>query len=576
MSIDSDTRRDILGHLRHEPHVSVLIAGGGINGVGLLRELALQGVDALLVEKADFCAGASAAPSRMIHGGLRYLERGEFRLVRESLDERNRLLRNAAHCVRPLPTTVPIFYWLAGMYSAPMKFLGLSSRPSKRGALLVKVGLTAYDWFARKLGTMPGHCFSSRARSLALRPELNPEIVCTATYYDASITSPERLGLELVLDAQSLHPGARALNYVSVAQGAGDTVFVRDELTGEVLAIKPRVLVNATGAWIDLTHQALQNSTRLIGGTKGSHLVLQHAELHAATQGHMLYYENSDGRICILFPLLDKVLVGSTDLKVDDPDSAVCDEAEVDYMVESVRHVFPNMEVDRSQIVFRFCGVRPLLRSDAAAPGEISRDSHCVVIEPTDLVDFPIYAMVGGKWTTFRAFAAQVGDRLLEVLERPRVALSEDLAIGGGRGFPVTEAARQDWVTRVHGQTRVSHRRLLTLLDRYGTRAEPIAAFLAGGPDQPLEAHAAFTRREIEYLAGNERLVHLDDLVLRRTTLAVLGELTRDLLDELATIVARVQGWSDERTRAEVNRTLAVLRDRHGVVLAEAAAALAA
>ena len=132
------TREDRLEAIRHRPEVSVLIVGGGINGVGLLRELALQGVDALLVEKSDFCSGASSASTRVIHGGLRYLENGEFRLVKESLRERNRLLKNAPHYVRPLPTTIPIFNWTDGLFSALGKFLGFRVPPQRPRSLAVQ------------------------------------------------------------------------------------------------------------------------------------------------------------------------------------------------------------------------------------------------------------------------------------------------------------------------------------------------------------------------------------------------------------------------------------------------------
>ena len=187
------TREDRLEALRHRPEVSVLILGGGINGVGLLRELALQGVDALLVDKSDFCSGASSASTRVIHGGLRYLENGEFRLVKESLRERNRLLKNAPHYVRPLPITIPIFSWTDGLFSALGRFLGFKVPPSDRGALLLKIGLSLYDLFAGNHAVLPTHQFKSRHVSLAARPQLPPEIVCTAIYYDAWISYPERL-----------------------------------------------------------------------------------------------------------------------------------------------------------------------------------------------------------------------------------------------------------------------------------------------------------------------------------------------------------------------------------------------
>ena len=167
-------RSTALDRLRATRQVDVLIIGGGINGAGLLRELALNGVDALLVDKADFAAGATSASSRMIHGGLRYLENGEFRLVRESLHERNRLLKNAAHAVKPLPTTIPIFSRWSGFTNALGKFARLTSRPAKRGAALIKIGLTFYDLLTASDQVLPKHRFTSRAKALAERPALHP------------------------------------------------------------------------------------------------------------------------------------------------------------------------------------------------------------------------------------------------------------------------------------------------------------------------------------------------------------------------------------------------------------------
>ncbi|MBC7811976.1 MAG: FAD-dependent oxidoreductase, partial [Burkholderiales bacterium] len=186
-------RQEILDSIRSKPDVSVLIVGGGVNGIGTYRDLALQGVDVLLVEKNDFCSGASAASSHMIHGGLRYLENGEFRLVREALTERNLLLQNAPHYVHPLPTTIPIFNWASGFLNAPLKFFRLRDKPGSRGAAIVKIGLTLYDLFTRGQQTLPRHQFSSREKALQLRPKLNPDIVATATYYDAWMPYPERI-----------------------------------------------------------------------------------------------------------------------------------------------------------------------------------------------------------------------------------------------------------------------------------------------------------------------------------------------------------------------------------------------
>jgi glycerol-3-phosphate dehydrogenase len=563
------SRQAILDGLRTQPEVSVLIAGAGINGAGLFRDLALQGVDVLLVDKGDFCAGASSAPSRLIHGGLRYLENGEFRLVAESLKERNLLLKNAPHYVKPMPTTVPIFSWTSGIVNAALRFLRLSHKTTKRGALIIKIGLTMYDLLARRYRSLPTHRFTGRAKALEERPRLNPGIVCTATYYDAWVTHPERLCLELILDGEALEPKAKALNYVSVSSASGDTVSLRDEVSGETFTVKPRVLVNATGAWIDFTNRAVKRETHFIGGTKGSHLLIDHPELFAATRGQMLYFENTDGRICIFFPFHDKVLAGTTDIPVSDPETARCDEGEVDYILESLRLVFPSIQVDRSQIVYRYCGVRPLPTSDAVTPGQISRDHSFPILPPGNGVHFPIYSLVGGKWTTFRAFAEQVADHLLEhELKRSRVQSTEHLSIGGGSEYPLTLSEREKWLASMQEKTQLSRERLETLLDRYGTQAEQVVFYETAYPDIPLRHHAGFSQREIAFIAECERVVHLDDLVLRRTLLALLGQLNRALLDEIAGIVAASLGWSLEATKAEVERTLKLLEVDHGVQLA--------
>ena len=547
----------------------MLIVGGGINGAGLLRELALEKVDALLVEKSDFCSGASSASTRIIHGGLRYLENGEFRLVRESLRERNRLLVNAPHYVRPLPTTIPILSWTEGLISAPARFLGLKVQPKGRGALLCKIGLSLYDLLAGGHQELPAHQFKSRHVSLAERPQLRRDIICTATYFDAWISYPERLCLELVLDAEKLSSTACALNYVCLEGANENKVVLQDEISGERLEVKPRIVVNATGAWIDFTNRCLGRQTQYIGGTKGSHLVLDHPDLLAATRGQMLYFANSDGRICIFYPVYGKVIAGSTDIPVSDPEKAFCDEDEVDYILESVRQVFPTLPhpLDRSHIVYRFCGVRPLPRSDSFTPGEISRDHSCEVLPAGNGIDFPVYSLIGGKWTTFRAFGEQVADKILKQLGRPRSASSVGLPIGGGKNFPTTAAQKSAWLTSVAERTHLPAERLATLLDRYGSRAEDVANFTLVAPDPPLRWLPEFSRREIQFVASHERIVHLDDLILRRTIMALLGQLSLALLDELAEVLGQEVGWSEERTQDEVSRTLKLLADVHGVKL---------
>lgn len=511
-------RAALLSHLRALETVDVLVIGGGINGAGVLRDLAANGVDTLLVDQADFTAGATSASSRMIHGGLRYLENGEFRLVRESLRERNRLLCHAPHAVKPMPTTIPIFSRWSGFSNAIGKFFGTASRPAKRGAWLIRIGLCLYEWFSGRDRVLPRHSFTSRTEALRERPQLHPDIVGTATYYDAWIPLPERLCLEVIDDACAGHSGALAINYVgAVGLGEGGTVILQDEVTGAQYSIKPRVVVNATGAWIDLTNEALGAPSQFIGGTKGSHLVVDHAELFTATRGQQIFYENEDGRICIFFPVHGRVLVGSTDLRIDDPAQAVCDDAEINYLLESVRTVFPSIVVGREHIVSHFCGVRPLPRSEAGFTGRISRDHVCRATPPDERHPWPMYSLVGGKWTTFRAFAEQVTDRVLADLGRDRQASTRDLPIGGRSPESTSEEIT--------------------------TLRTPLLS---------------------------EAVVHLDDLLLRRTPLALYRRLSKETFDEIAELAAETLGWNPARLAEEKDRTRRLLAERHGVILASA------
>ncbi len=561
-------RQEILSSIKNNPEVSVLIVGGGINGIGTFRDLALNGVDVLLVDRGDFCSGASAASSHMAHGGIRYLENGEFRLVREAVQERNRMIQNAPHLVRPLPTTIPIFKLTSGLLNAPLKFLRLLDQPSERGALVIKIGLMVYDAFTGRQRAVPRHRFLNRAGSLARWNRLNPQVINTATYYDGAILNPERLALELILDAEADEPGARALNYVSLANGSGRTLLLRDELTDAVYEVKPRLVINAAGPWIDFVNRSLGLPGRFIGGTKGSHLVLDHAELRAALGDHEFFFENRDGRIVLIFPLYDRVLVGTSDIPIDNPDEARCTEEEVDYFLEMVRRVFPAIPVGREHIVFRFSGVRPLAASHARTTGQITRD-HAIEVVSGDWtgLGFPVFSLVGGKWTSFRAFAEQVTDKALTFLEVVRRKDTRELPVGGGRGYPRTPEEVRRSLEAIVAWTGLPAERVRVLFERYGTRAEGIASYTVRAADAPLKSLPSYSRREIGFLAQHEKVARLDDLLLRRSMLAMLGYLKRAAVEELAEVLAESLDWDAGRRQAELARTFEILADRHGVRL---------
>ncbi|WP_307047324.1 glycerol-3-phosphate dehydrogenase/oxidase [Arthrobacter oryzae] len=585
----STRQRESVQSLRRRPRAQVLIIGGGINGVGTFRDLALQGVDVALVERGDYCQGASGASSHMIHGGIRYLENGEFRLVQESVVERNRLLRIAPHYVKPLQTTIPIFSTFSGVLSAPLRFLThkQQGKPKERGAFLIKLGLSMYDFFSRDGGTVPRHQFRGRKRALAELPRLHPGIKYAATYFDASVHNPERLTLDVLQDGEKAGTAgpsdARASNYVSLVStgGAagtrtgstgGSTVQLRDELSGEVFDFTADVIVNTTGAWVDLTNEAMGAASTFMGGTKGSHIVLDHPELLGACNGREIFFEHTDGRIVLIYPMGDRVLVGTTDVDADMAEDAVCTDAEIEYFFDLIGHVFPDIAVGREQIVYTFSGVRPLPKHDATQPGFVSRDYR--IERRASTAGGPaaaaggsgavVLSLVGGKWTTFRALAEHLTNDVLKELGLERKISTAKLAIGGGAGFPDTQAGVQQWI-KAHMYGGRGADRISGLLTRYGTRAEEVLDFLDAGPDRLLHSTRELSVRELEFMATNEQVGHLIDVLIRRTSLAFRGLVTGELLNEVADVLAGPLDWDAATRAAEIHYAQEVLERFHGV-----------
>lgn len=556
--------RDNVEAVRAAGRTTVLIIGGGINGIATFRDLALQGIDVVLAERNDFVSGATAASSHMIHGGIRYLENGEFRLVKESVQERNDLLKTAPHFVRPLRTTIPIYSTFSGLLSAPLRFLTHKQKPAARGALLIKTGLVLYDTFSRDGGMVPRHRFHGRHESHRMLPALDPDVKYTATYYDASAHDPERLALDVLNDGQRAHTGAQALNYVEVVGFDTDGVHLLDHESGTTFTVHADVVVNASGPWTDLTNEAMGTPTAFMGGTKGSHIVLDHPELLAATGGREIFFEHSDGRIVLIYPLKGRVLVGTTDLEADPRDEAVCTEEEIDYFFDLISHVFPSIPVDRSQIVYRFSGIRPLPHHDDTSPGFVSRDYRIERRQGEGLP--PVLSLVGGKWTTFRALAESLADRVLAELRLPRRARTKGVRIGGGVGYPRTAKRRDEWL-RQHVS---ADARGEVLFERYGTRAAEVYTFLQSGNDHAV-VDDELTQREVRWMVEREHARHVADIVFRRTDLAFTGGVTSERLRAVAEAMASVLGWDTSRIDEEVATVTDLLRTRHGARVSSAA-----
>ncbi|MGO1318904.1 MAG: glycerol-3-phosphate dehydrogenase/oxidase [Galactobacter sp.] len=546
--------------LTTRPKAQVLIIGGGVNGVATYRDLALQGIDVAIVEAADYANGASGASSHMIHGGIRYLENGEFRLVHESVQERNRLIRLAPHYVEPLQTTIPMRKVFSGLFNAPMKFLfHKDGKPSERGAAVIQAGLTMYDIFSKAGREAPRHSFTWGRKKVAEEfPEFREDTKYLGTYYDASVHNPERLIMDLVTEGDQSGNG-RSANYVMAVGHDKDGVVLRDTITGNEFSFSAEVVINATGNWVDPTNKALGAETRFMGGTKGSHIVLDNPELLAATRGREIFFEHEDGRIVLIYPMLGRVLVGTTDLDAGPGDEPVATDDEIQYFFDLIQHVFPKIKVSTDEIVYTFCGVRPLPRHDAETPGSVSRDYR---VEERQEHGRTFFSLIGGKWTTFRALSETLTNDTLKVLGASRRVSTEERAIGGGKDYPEGDSARARYLETLT-DTGLDLGRATVLLERYGTRATDVAEYLAAGEDRVLSASDELSDRELAWFVEHEQAAHTIDVFVRRTNLAFRGLVTDDLIAEVSDGLAQVLGWDAKRVAEENDFARAILVERH-------------
>lgn len=547
--------------IRADASFDVVVVGGGVNGIGVFRELALQGLRVLLVERGDFASGCSAAPSRMIHGGLRYLENGEFDLVRESLRERDALLLNAPHMVRPLPTMIPISGVFSGLLNSAARFLGRTGQPSSRGAVPIKFGLMLYDWVTRRRRILPRHKFRLRGATRRLWPDLTPTTNFSAVYHDAWIVHPERLCLEMIADTVANAPQCVALNYAEIAAAEGG-FHVTCQRSGESVQIRARAVVNATGAWLDETVETLGNTSAetMVSGTKGSHLILDHPALLEALGGHMVYFENADGRVCIVFPYQGHVLAGSTDIRVKKAGRVQCTPEERDYIFDSLKLVFPEITLSAENVVFSYAGIRPLPQSGHDFTGRISRGHYIKKL----IGAVPQFCMVGGKWTTFRAFAESTADEVLAELGQKRLCDTLAMPIGGGKDFPTDAGILiADLTDKFH----MSEARARHLVGHYGTAAEAVQDICdaTAGEDQSLGEGVEYTRAEIAHLVRSEMVLTLSDVVLRRTALAITGAISAELIETIAEIVAGELSLSSQDITDQKTTLIAELADYYGL-----------
>jgi glycerol-3-phosphate dehydrogenase len=468
--------------------LDLLVLGGGITGAGVALDATLRGLRVGLIDKGDFASGTSSVSSKLIHGGLRYLEHGDFHLVYEDLHERGLLLRNAPHLVRPLRFVIPFY---RGARVAPWKW---------------RVGLTLYDLLAgrnniRRSRTLDLH--ELRHEFSSLQPE---SLLGGAEYFDAQ-TDDARLCIE-VLRTASVH-GASVANYVEAVRFEKGGVRAVDRAGGKELTIRARQILNATGPWVDLVCAlAGDASGPHLQPTKGVHLVVRDLGLAAA----FLLLHPEDGRVFFVIPWLGKTLIGTTDTFASETaDDLTVTDADVRYLLAGYGRHFSHALLPRD-VLGTFVGLRPLIRARPGEPSHLSREFR-LWRSPSGMLH-----VAGGKYTTYRRMAEIVTDAVMRGLGLPcRTGRTREFRLDGAvndptlhvyppsAAYPLPEGAWQH------------------LLSRYGRRAHDVAAYLADDPAlvQPVVEGEPELRVEFVYQRRHEMALFPEDFLLRRTRLGL-------------------------------------------------------
>jgi glycerol-3-phosphate dehydrogenase len=508
----------------------VIVIGGGIIGCGIARDAALRGLRVALVEQMDFGAGTSATSTRLVHGGLRYLEQFDFGLVRQDLAEREILLRIAPHLVKPLPFLVPIYR------------RGLFYRTKLRAGMIL-YDLLSYD------RSLPGHRFLSAAETLALEPGLAADgLEGAALYYDAQVELTERLCVENVLDA--VEHGAVALNHTRVtgllrdSQGAVVGVAARETLSDASLQLWAPVVVAATGPWLDETlGLATGERPPVLRRTKGVHLVTPPVTRHA-----VVLFAEQDDRLFFVVPWLGYSFVGTTDTDFEgDPGQVRAEAEEVTYLANEVARVFPAAPWRR--IFYTTAGVRALVRRDDVAAGAVSR-RHLLRDYSAEGVP-GLLAVLGGKITAYRDIAEEAVDAVGRRLAVHPPSRTRQRPLPGGSGYypGLIDEARAR--ARSFGAEPALGEHLVAV---YGARSQEVMDLIAAEPRlaEPIEVGERDCLAQAHHAVICEGARTLADILLRRLTLGLTAGQGLASVERIAAEVAPLLGWTAEQIEAEV------------------------
>ncbi|NDK30585.1 glycerol-3-phosphate dehydrogenase/oxidase [Nesterenkonia haasae] len=552
VSLNAASRHDALNRLRatSEPGaepLDVLVIGGGVVGASAAFDAAGRGLDTGLVEARDFGEGTSSRSSQLVHGGLRYLQMLDFKLVSEALRERDLLLRRLApHLVRPLPFIFP--------FTTPVvdrAFIGS--------------GVTLYDTLASgssllrgsKGRAVPFHRHLGRGRLRERFAALDPEKYHGALeYYDAQVDDA-RLVLTLARSAHSL--GAAVASRTEVIEylreEAGDSVEadkrvtgarIRDRLTGEEFDVHAKEVILAAGVWTGEAQRSAKATSGLqVLASKGIHITVPRDRI--AAEGRVGVITQTEKSVLFLIPLRDVWSIGTTDTAWHEAvDSPAATSADIDYVLEHANAVLGE-DLTRDDVLATWAGLRPLVqpvKMNESASAKVSREHTVMQLAPG------LTGVAGGKLTTYRVMAEDVVDFAVEGTFKDRASITAVLPLLGGQGYG-------EWVDQAeHLAERYGwdSQRVDRLLNRYGSLLGELTALIDAQPDlaRPLQHAPSYLRAEIAYAVTAEGVLHLDDVMARRTRLNYeTGDRGLSAVDEILQIMAPLLEWTSEQSAAE-------------------------
>lgn len=531
-------------------HFQVVVIGGGINGVAVARECARAGKKTLLVEQNDFASGVTSRSTRIIHGGLRYLEHGELGLVRESIRERERLLKERSHLVHPT------------------QFLFLLNENSQRSALKVRAGLWLYQRIAGKKPARLGEMELMRVqRALDAGHQW-----LLLNYEDAQCEFPERLVAEWMLEAAQA--GAVIRNHcevlaVDVVQGRARGVLLRDRTTGKDHKVDAGWVINCTGPWVDRICQrsTVRTGKPLLGGVRGSHIVLPH---FSGAPSAALYTEAADGRPVFVLPWNEQLLVGTTEVPdTGDPARTSPSQEEIEYLLKTAARLFPKAKLSMQDVKYAFAGVRPLPNAPGDKPSSVTR-RHFLHDHADDGAQRMI-SVIGGKLSTAASLARECARKIgLKVNEPKSVAVGPGSALDPLVDQEVSQIARAGSVTEETARG---------LLEWHGEQAIDIArmALVSAELRAPICPHTSHIVAEAVEAYRKEYAVTLADALLRRVPVAMGACWSESCSREAALRIGAVLGWKEQDLGAnleafETERTAFLQRPSRSTSTLEAAA----